>query len=67
MHAFLAIIVAIVPFLFGNVNAFFRMRCSLIQQGRIDPVVNPGALAAHSHSIVGGSSKSDSICNIKKS
>ncbi|CAC9885215.1 unnamed protein product, partial [Aureobasidium pullulans] len=39
----------------GGVNAFFRVNCAKIQVGRIDPIVNPGALAAHCHSIVGGS------------
>ncbi|GAM82547.1 hypothetical protein ANO11243_005290 [Dothideomycetidae sp. 11243] len=39
----------------GQASAFWRMSCSLIMQGRIDPIVNPGALAAHSHTITGGS------------
>ena len=41
----------------GGVDAFFRGNCAKIQVGRIDPIVNPGALAAHCHSIVGGSSE----------
>lgn len=41
----------------GNAEAFWRMQCAIIQRGRIDTLVNPGALAAHSHSIIGGSSK----------
>lgn len=41
----------------GGVDAFFRINCAKIQVGRIDPIVNPGALAAHCHTIVGGSSK----------
>jgi hypothetical protein len=41
----------------GGVDAFFRVNCAKIQVGRIDPIVNPGALAAHCHSIVGGSSE----------
>jgi hypothetical protein len=41
----------------GGVDAFFRINCAKIQVGRIDPIVNPGALAAHCHSIVGGSSR----------
>ena len=40
----------------GNADAFWRMNCGIIQRGRIDTLVNPGALAAHSHSIIGGSS-----------
>ncbi|KAM0719184.1 hypothetical protein Q7P37_005089 [Cladosporium fusiforme] len=41
--------------LFGSADAFFRINCANVQRGRIDPLVNPKALAAHSHSIVGGS------------
>lgn len=40
-----------------QVNAFFRINCGIIQTGRVDPIVNPGAVAAHAHTIVGGSSK----------
>ncbi|KAK6439478.1 hypothetical protein LTR95_004311 [Oleoguttula sp. CCFEE 5521] len=36
-------------------NAFFRINCATVQSGRIDPLVNPGTLAAHSHTILGGS------------
>ncbi|KAI4728135.1 WSC-domain-containing protein [Aureobasidium sp. EXF-10728] len=39
----------------GGVDAFFRINCAKIQVGRIDPIVNPGALAAHCHTISGGS------------
>ncbi|TKA70234.1 hypothetical protein B0A55_06883 [Friedmanniomyces simplex] len=45
---------AVLPFLHGA-YAFWRMNCAVIQTGRVDPVVNPGAVAAHAHSIVGGS------------
>lgn len=38
-----------------QVNAFWRMGCSTIMNGRIDPIVNPGKLSSHSHTIVGGS------------
>lgn len=38
-----------------QVNAFWRMGCSTIVNGRIDPIVNPGKLSSHSHTIVGGS------------
>lgn len=38
-----------------QVNAFWRMGCSTILSGRIDPIVNPGKLSTHSHTIVGGS------------
>jgi hypothetical protein len=46
----------------GGVDAFFRINCAKIQVGRIDPIVNPGALAAHCHTIVGGSSKCHPTC-----
>ncbi|GAB7342552.1 hypothetical protein MBLNU457_g0730t1 [Dothideomycetes sp. NU457] len=39
----------------GLTNAFWRMNCGVIQTGRVDPLVNPGAIAAHAHTIVGGS------------
>lgn len=38
-----------------QVNAFWRMGCSTMINGRIDPIVNPGRLSSHSHTIVGGS------------
>lgn len=40
-----------------GVDAFFRINCAIIQTGRVDPIVNPGAIAAHAHTIVGASSK----------
>jgi len=40
----------------GSANAFWRMNCNVIQTGRVDPIVNPGAVAAHCHTIVGASS-----------
>jgi len=42
--------------LLGGADAFFRINCATINRGRIDPLVNPGALAAHSHTIVGSAS-----------
>lgn len=48
--------VAIASLPIGMVDAFFRVNCGKIQTGRIDPIVNPGAVAAHAHTIVGGSS-----------
>lgn len=41
-----------------GVDAFFRINCEVVQTGRIDPIINPGAVAPHCHTIVGGSSKS---------
>ena len=58
------------PFLTG-VNAFWRMNCDVIQTGRVDPLVNPGTVAAHAHTIVGGSSKQEEcsprICSLTNS
>ncbi|GAB7347896.1 hypothetical protein MBLNU459_g5419t1 [Dothideomycetes sp. NU459] len=47
--------VTIIFLLVGTADAFFRVNCGKIQTGRIDPIVNPGAVAAHSHTIVGAS------------
>ncbi|THX42582.1 WSC-domain-containing protein [Aureobasidium pullulans] len=44
----------------GGVNAFFRVNCAKIQVGRIDPIVNPGALAAH---YIGVNATFDSLYN----
>ncbi|TKA82437.1 hypothetical protein B0A49_00036 [Cryomyces minteri] len=41
--------------LIDSVDAFWRMNCAVIQTGRVDPVVNPGKLAAHAHTIIGAS------------
>ncbi|ERF69122.1 hypothetical protein EPUS_01078 [Endocarpon pusillum Z07020] len=40
---------------FTLVDAFWRMNCAIIQTGRVDPIVNPGAIASHAHKIVGPS------------
>jgi hypothetical protein len=40
----------------ARVDAFFRINCVTIQSGRIDTLVNPGAVSAHSHTLIGGSS-----------
>lgn len=52
---------AIVSALLGNVDAFWRLNCANIQYGRIDPLVNPGGVAAHVHTAQGGSSKLDRV------
>lgn len=39
--------------LLGCTDAFWRMGCAVIQTGRIDPIVNPGTLAEHAHTIMG--------------
>lgn len=43
---------------FYTAEAFWRMNCAVVQTSRVDPIVNPGALSQHVHSIVGGVSKS---------
>ncbi|KAF2434894.1 WSC-domain-containing protein [Tothia fuscella] len=41
--------------LLGDANAFWRMNCANIMFGRIDPIVNPGGIASHAHTVQGGS------------
>lgn len=50
-------IAALALILLDGADAFWRMNCAVVQTGRIDPLVNPGAVSAHVHTIVGGSSK----------
>lgn len=40
-----------------NSAAYFRMSCSRMRIGRIDPVVNFGKVSPHVHKISGASSK----------
>jgi hypothetical protein len=42
--------------LIGDANAFWRMNCANIMLGRVDPIVNPGAVSAHVHTVQGSSS-----------
>lgn len=37
------------------VQAFFRINCNIIQTGRIDPVINPGSVSTHVHTVAGAS------------
>ncbi|KXT05146.1 hypothetical protein AC579_6359 [Pseudocercospora musae] len=55
MHSLRGAYVAFALSLVNNVEAFWRMNCAVVQRGRIDPLVNYGDIAAHSHTIVGGS------------
>lgn len=57
MRSFPTRLAALVLHLLDGVEAFWRINCAVIQTGRVDPLVNPNAVAAHVHSIVGGSSK----------
>ena len=41
----------------GLSDAFWRMSCSVIQTGRIDPIVTPGKVSSHVHKLSGASSK----------
>ncbi|KAK2615133.1 hypothetical protein N8I77_001909 [Diaporthe amygdali] len=50
-----AVIVLQLGLLPCGVSAFWRMGCSTIMNARIDPIVNPGGLSSHSHTIVGAS------------
>ncbi|KPI42389.1 putative fungistatic metabolite [Cyphellophora attinorum] len=34
-------------------EAFWRLSCGRIQTGRIDPIINPGAIAGHAHIVSG--------------
>jgi len=49
-------VVALVA-LFGDVNAYWRMNCSPLMDARIDPIVSPGKVPGHVHSIVGSASE----------
>ena len=48
-------IVALLSIL-GSTEAFWRMNCATVQRGRIDPIVSPGRISAHVHTLVGSSS-----------
>lgn len=43
-------------------DAFWRMSCSIVQTGRVDPLVSPGKVAGHVHKIAGGSSQWPALC-----
>lgn len=58
MRTFQSALLAIVLSLsFGNVEAFWRMVCGTVQVGRIDPIITPGVIAGHCHTIAGPNSK----------
>ena len=44
--------------LIGQSLAFWRMGCSKLTLGRVDPIVSPGQVSAHVHTVVGSSSES---------
>ncbi len=43
---------------FDIVDAFWRMVCGTIQTGRVDPVISPGTISGHCHTLAGPISKS---------
>jgi hypothetical protein len=52
-----ALLVVVLSLTFGTVDAFWRMVCSTVQVGRVDPVVSPGGVSGHCHTIAGPNSK----------
>ncbi|KAK7902952.1 hypothetical protein LTR67_002598 [Exophiala xenobiotica] len=48
-----ALLAILLSLTFGNVQAFWRMRCGTVQVGRVDPIVSPGGVAGHAHTIAG--------------
>jgi hypothetical protein len=42
----------------GRSLAFWRMGCTTLTMGRVDPIVSPGKVSAHVHTVVGSSSES---------
>ncbi|KAL8667681.1 MAG: hypothetical protein Q9202_000536 [Teloschistes flavicans] len=43
----------VVGLLAGSSQAFWRLPCSVAQESRIDPIINPGAVSGHAHKIAG--------------
>ncbi|EXJ86553.1 hypothetical protein A1O3_03506 [Capronia epimyces CBS 606.96] len=50
LRAFLAIVFFLTC---GNVDAFWRMVCGTVQVGRVDPIISPGGISGHCHTIAG--------------
>jgi hypothetical protein len=62
MRSFQCVILGIVLSLtVGHVDAFWRMVCGTVAVGRIDPIVNPGGISGHCHTIAGPNSEQDSV------
>lgn len=56
MHAVVAVLTALL--VTNPITAYWRMSCyGVAGIGLIDPIVAPGKLASHAHTIKGGSSK----------
>jgi len=46
---------ALLAALAGPADAYWRMECpGTLFTGRIDPIVNPGAVSGHTHIVLGG-------------
>ena len=52
VHTFLALLGLVCLYLPAT-DAYWRLPCGIIQTGRIDPIISPGAVAGHTHSIAG--------------
>ncbi|KAI1465850.1 uncharacterized protein F4812DRAFT_437801 [Daldinia caldariorum] len=52
---FFFIIFAVLLACLQGAEAYWRMSCSLIQTGRLDPIVSPGVASAHVHKVSGAS------------
>jgi hypothetical protein len=56
-HGFMFIVLGLVLFT-PQVTAFWRLQCEGIAGiSRIDPIISPGKVSAHAHSIKGASGK----------
>ncbi|KAF2669402.1 WSC-domain-containing protein [Microthyrium microscopicum] len=51
--------VLVLSILLQRASAFWRMPCTEMLLGRVDPVVQPGVASAHVHTVVGGNSMSN--------
>lgn len=47
---------------FDHVHAFWRMVCGTVQMGRLDPIISPGGISGHCHTVAGPNSTSLGIC-----
>jgi len=54
-YGFTSGLVALAAFV-GDANAFFRINCGRILDGRIDPIISPGKVSGHLHTLVGSAS-----------
>lgn len=58
--------VAVSAGLIGGAHAFWRMECpGRVGVARIDPIVNPGEISMHAHSIHGSSGKPKTCSGVR--